>query len=142
MRLNTKTLERALLAFTVCLHFIRWSPDVLDHLRHYSLMVATRVQTQTLPGDARNSKIECSGFTPFAIGATWQFESDETWDAYQKQLNERLASDFEVDSTKANELHFYVCWPGHSEHLYVERLESHPLRIRCDYLQVNAAGAD
>jgi hypothetical protein len=130
------------LAFTVCLHFIRWSPDVLDHLRHYSLTVATSVQARALPGDARNSTIECSSLTPFAIGATWQFESDETWDAYQKQLIERSAGDFEIEYAKENELHFHLNWPGHSEHLYVERLQSHPLCIRCEYLQVKDAGPD
>jgi hypothetical protein len=130
-----------MIACSLCLGTIRWFPEVRDSLHSYAQSVVSSVQAQTLSADASELQSEVAG-SPFSVGGNWEFTSDETWGDYQQRLRQRIAADFDLISNKSASLHFRCAWSGHIEHLYVERTTSAPLRVRCEYLQVNMPMAD
>jgi hypothetical protein len=130
-----------MIACSLCLSAIRLFPEVRDSLHNYAQSVVGSVQAQTSSADAREVQLEVTG-TPFAVGGSWEFTSNETWSDYQQELRQRIGSDFDLVSAKAKSLHFRCSWSGHVEHLYVDRITGEPLRVRCEYLQINSPIGD
>jgi hypothetical protein len=91
--------------------------------------------------DARDVRLEVTG-TPLAVGGTWEFTSNGTWSDYQQELHQRIGTDYDLVSAKGKSLHFRCSWSGQVEHLYVDRITSEPLRVRCEYLQINSPIGD
>jgi hypothetical protein len=94
-----------MIACSLCLSTIRWFPDVRDSLHNYAQSVVGSVQAQTFSADVREVQLEVTG-SPFAVGGNWEFLADGTWSDYQQKLRQRIATDFDIVSAKADSLHF------------------------------------